>query len=76
MIFFPTDFLEELRSVRLASIGEIPPGHNTNPPVFIHCGEGGGRAGIALASDLLLYILDNNQVGGGNLVIIFHQIFK
>lgn len=55
-------FLEELSSVRLASINEVPPGHNTNPPVLIHCNEGGGRGGIALAADLLLYTLDHNQV--------------
>lgn len=48
--------------MRLASINEVPPGHNTNPPVLIHCNEGVGRAGITLASDLLLYTLDHNQV--------------
>lgn len=57
-----TDFLKELNSVRLASINEVPPGHNTNPPVLIHCSEGGGRAGVTLCSDLLLYTLDHNQV--------------
>lgn len=57
-----TEFLEELSSVRLASINEVPPGHNTNPPVLIHCSEGGGRAGVTLSADLLLYTLDHNQV--------------
>lgn len=56
------DFLKELSSVRMASINEVPPGHNTNPPVFLHCNESVGRAGITLASDLLLYTLDHNQV--------------
>lgn len=56
------DFLEELSSVRMASADEIPPGHNTNPPVLIHCnGIGGGRSGVALAADLLLFTLDHNQ---------------
>ncbi|GAB0089160.1 tyrosine-protein phosphatase non-receptor type 14 [Sergentomyia squamirostris] len=54
-------FLEELNSVRMASINEIPPGHNTNPPVLIHCSEGGGRSGVTLAADLLLFTLDHNQ---------------
>lgn len=26
-------FIEELSSVKMASVGEIPQGHNTNPPV-------------------------------------------
>uniref|UniRef100_A0A1B0CB99 protein-tyrosine-phosphatase n=1 Tax=Lutzomyia longipalpis TaxID=7200 RepID=A0A1B0CB99_LUTLO len=55
------DFLEELNSVRMASVNEIPPGHNTNPPVLIHCSEGGGRSGVTLAADLLLFTLDHNQ---------------
>ncbi|XP_058058143.1 tyrosine-protein phosphatase non-receptor type 14 [Anopheles bellator] len=54
-------FLEELNSVRLASNGEVPPSHNTNPPVLIHCNEGGGRTGVTLVADLLLYTLDHNQ---------------
>lgn len=54
-------FLEELNSVRMASINEVPPGHNTNPPVLIHCSEGGGRSGVTLLADLLLYTLDHNQ---------------
>lgn len=48
--------------MRLAAVNEVPPGHNTNPPVMIHCSEGGGRAGVALSADLLLYTLDHNQV--------------
>lgn len=56
------DFLEELNSVRLASTHEVPPGHNTNPPVLIHCLEGGGRSGVTLTADLLLYTLDHNEV--------------
>lgn len=55
------DFLEELSSVRLASINEVPPGHNTNPPVLVHCSEGGGRSGVTLLADLLLYTLDHNE---------------
>ncbi|XP_017079534.2 tyrosine-protein phosphatase non-receptor type 21 [Drosophila eugracilis] len=55
------DFLEELNSVRLASTQEVPPGHNTNPPVFLHCLEGGGRSGVTLTADLLLYTLDHNE---------------
>uniref|UniRef100_A0A182PCG7 protein-tyrosine-phosphatase n=1 Tax=Anopheles epiroticus TaxID=199890 RepID=A0A182PCG7_9DIPT len=54
-------FLEELSSVRQASIAEVPPSHNTNPPVLIHCNEGGGRTGVTLVADLLLYTLDHNQ---------------
>uniref|UniRef100_A0A1L8DMZ7 protein-tyrosine-phosphatase n=1 Tax=Nyssomyia neivai TaxID=330878 RepID=A0A1L8DMZ7_9DIPT len=54
-------FLEEMNSVRMASVNEIPPGHNTNPPVLIHCSEGGGRSGVTLAADLLLFTLDHNQ---------------
>ncbi|KAG4069842.1 hypothetical protein HA402_009549 [Bradysia odoriphaga] len=54
-------FLEELRSVRLASNNEVPPGHNTNPPVMIHCSDGSGRTGVTLLADLLLYTLDHNQ---------------
>lgn len=56
-----------MNSVRLASINEVPPGHNTNPPVLIHCNEGGGKSGVTLASDLLLYTLDHNQVSAGTL---------
>lgn len=55
------DFLEELNSVRMASVNEVPPGHNTNPPVLLHCLEGGGRSGVALTADLLLYTLDHNE---------------
>nr|XP_036232272.1 tyrosine-protein phosphatase non-receptor type 14 [Bactrocera oleae]XP_036232273.1 tyrosine-protein phosphatase non-receptor type 14 [Bactrocera oleae] len=55
------DFLEELNSVRMASANEVPPGHNTNPPVLIHCLEGGGRSGVTLTADLLLYTLDHNE---------------
>lgn len=56
-----TEFLEEMNSVRLASVSEVPPGHNCNPPVLIHCNEG-ERTGLTLVSDLLLYTLDHNQV--------------
>lgn len=63
------DFLEELNSVRMASINEVPPGHNTNPPVLIHCHEGGGRSGVALTADLLLYTLDHNEVSSYTLLI-------
>lgn len=56
------DFLKELNSVRMASINEVPPGHNTNPPILLHCLEGGGRSGVTLTADLLLYTLDHNEV--------------
>lgn len=46
----------------MASINEVPPGHNTNPPVLLHCLEGGGRSGVTLTADLLLYTLDHNEV--------------
>lgn len=68
-----TEFLEELSSVRLASINEVPPGHNTNPPVLIHCSEGGGRAGVTLSADLLLYTLDHNQVGFWSFLVCFFR---
>lgn len=55
------EFLEELNSVRLASISEVPPEGNSNPPVLMHC-NGGDRTGLTLVSDLLLFILDHNQV--------------
>lgn len=61
-LFIFLDFLKELSSVRMASVNEVPPGHNTNPPVLIHCSEASGRSGVTLASDLLLYTLDHNQV--------------
>ncbi|XP_070492257.1 tyrosine-protein phosphatase non-receptor type 14 [Chironomus tepperi] len=53
-------FLEELNSVRLASISEVPVGHNSNPPVLFHCTDG-ERTGLTLVADLLLYTLDHNQ---------------
>lgn len=53
--------MEEMNSVRLASQSEVPPGHNTNTPVMIHC-EGNGRSGVALVADLVFYTLDHNQV--------------
>lgn len=65
-----TEFLEEVNSVRLASIQEIPLGHNTNPPVLIHCDEGFERTGVTLVSDLLLYTLDHNQVTFTHLLIL------
>ncbi|XP_063225747.1 tyrosine-protein phosphatase non-receptor type 14 isoform X2 [Bacillus rossius redtenbacheri] len=54
-------FLEELSSVRQHTVGEIPPGHNRNPPVLVHCNAGAGRTGVAILCDLLLYTLDHNQ---------------
>lgn len=56
-----SEFLEELSSVRLASISEVPASHNSNPPVLIHCTDG-ERTGLTLVADLLLYTLDHNQV--------------
>jgi tyrosine-protein phosphatase non-receptor type 14/21 len=55
-------FLEELSSVRQHTVGEIPAGHNRNPPVLVHCAAGVGRTGVTVLSDLLLYTLDHNQV--------------
>lgn len=47
--------------MRLASISEVPAGHNQNPPAMIHC-MNGERTGLTLVADLLLYTLDHNQV--------------
>ncbi|CAG9822434.1 unnamed protein product [Phaedon cochleariae] len=54
-------FLEETQSVHQHSMGEIPPGHNKNPPILVHCTAGVGRTGLAILSDLLLYTVDHNQ---------------
>lgn len=55
-------FLEEMQSVHQHSMGEIPPGHNKNPPILVHCTAGVGRTGLTIISDLLLYTVDHNQV--------------
>lgn len=55
-------FLEEMQSVHQHSMGEIPPGHNKNPPILVHCTAGVGRTGLAILCDLLLYTVDHNQV--------------
>lgn len=73
-IFF-LEFLEELNSVRLASISEVPAGQNCNPPVLLHC-VNGERSGLTLVADLLLYTLDHNQVSKWNRVQIFDLIVK
>ncbi|CAG9858770.1 unnamed protein product [Phyllotreta striolata] len=54
-------FLEEMQSVHQHSMGEIPPGHNKNPPILVHCTAGVGRTGLTILSDLLLYTVDHNQ---------------
>lgn len=54
-------FLEELQSVQQYSMTEIPPGHNKNPPVLVHCPTGVGRTGLVILCDLLLYTVDHNQ---------------
>ncbi|XP_074033210.1 protein tyrosine phosphatase non-receptor pez isoform X1 [Leptinotarsa decemlineata] len=54
-------FLEEMQSVHQHSVGEIPPGHNRNPPILVHCTAGVGRTGLTILSDLLLYTVDHNQ---------------
>lgn len=55
-------FLEEMQSVHQHSMGEIPPGHNKNPPILVHCTAGVGRTGLTILCDLLLYTVDHNQV--------------
>ncbi|XP_072391458.1 tyrosine-protein phosphatase non-receptor type 14 [Diabrotica undecimpunctata] len=54
-------FLEEMQSVHQHSMGEIPPGHNKNPPILVHCTAGVGRTGLTILCDLLLYTVDHNQ---------------
>ncbi|XP_066137643.1 tyrosine-protein phosphatase non-receptor type 14 [Euwallacea fornicatus] len=54
-------FLEEMQSVYQHSMNEIPPGHNKNPPILVHCTAGVGRTGLTILSDLLLYTVDHNQ---------------
>ncbi|KAF5273418.1 hypothetical protein FQA39_LY07435 [Lamprigera yunnana] len=68
-------FLEELQSVQQHSLEEIPPGHNKNPPVLVHCTAGVGRTGLMVLADLLLYTVDHNQeVDVGRVVgLLRHQ---
>ncbi|CAG9764235.1 unnamed protein product [Ceutorhynchus assimilis] len=54
-------FLEEMQGVYQHSMSEIPPGHNKNPPILVHCTAGVGRTGLTILSDLLLYTVDHNQ---------------
>lgn len=54
-------FLEEMQSVHQHSMGEIPPGHNRNPPILVHCTAGVGRTGLTILNDILLYTIDHNQ---------------
>lgn len=62
VLFFFLEFLEELSAVRQHCASEITPLHNANPPVFVACLQGAGRTGVTIASDLLLYTLEHNQV--------------
>ncbi|KAI5637663.1 protein-tyrosine phosphatase domain-containing protein [Phthorimaea operculella] len=58
-------FLSELNGLRLACEAEAcsdsTPLASRNAPLLFCCAEGAGRCGTALAADLLLHTLDNNQ---------------
>lgn len=58
-------FATELTALRLASDAEGGGAAwgGAGAPVAFCCAGGAGRSGTALAADLLLHILDNNQVG-------------
>ncbi|KAM3960069.1 LOW QUALITY PROTEIN: protein tyrosine phosphatase non-receptor pez [Aphomia sociella] len=59
------EFISELNSLRLASDAEASsersPLASANAPLAFLCSRGAGRSGLALATHLLLHVLDSNQ---------------